>query len=341
MINIIKTVEAEVVAIEHQLEETKKMLIVDWSLGNTCNYTCSYCPPDTHSGTHPFVEKEDILSFTEKVLSHYRDELGQEICFLYTGGEVTIFDDFMDLIKIQKESGNSIGISTNGSRPVRYWEQAREYLDHISISYHSDHTNVDHFIRVINCIKNHSLTHVNIMMKPEACDECINIAYRVLEETDEVTIDLQIVLENFQKPYEYTDEQTENILKAGADINSKLKLKRERKPYRGLMRLQYSNGTNELIKPGVILTNNMNAWKGWECNVGVEQLVIDMHGNVKRSWCGHTGVVGNVRDEKIDFPKASYTCPVERCTGGITDIMTTKVRPKPIENYELEVEAEF
>src|SRR5688500_7420572 len=95
-----------IVGIEQQTPEIGNILVVDWSLGNTCNYTCSYCPAETHSGSHPFMNIEHVLAFSKRINEHYRERLGREICFLYTGGEVTLFDDFIPLIKAQNQAGN-------------------------------------------------------------------------------------------------------------------------------------------------------------------------------------------------------------------------------------------
>lgn len=314
----------EIVGIEHQSKDIGNILVVDWSLGNTCNYTCSYCPPDTHSGSHPFIDKDHVLEFSRRINEHYKEGLGREICFLYTGGEVTQFEDFIPLIKAQSEAGNKIGISTNGSRPLRYWDDAMAYLDYVSISYHSEHTNLDHFIRVINAIKYDVQTHVNIMVKPERFAQCIDAAYRIHRETSEVTIDVQIVLEDFQRPYDYTDDQKQIILNTNREINSDLKLTRARTPFRGLMKLRYKDDTEELIKAGDILIRRLNAWKGWTCNVGIEELVINMHGDIFPSWCGKVGKLGNIRDQQLQFPVSGYECPADWCTGGITDIMVSK-----------------
>jgi MoaA/NifB/PqqE/SkfB family radical SAM enzyme len=316
----------KIVGLEQQTPEISNILVVDWSLGNTCNYTCTYCPAETHSGSHPFMDIEKVLAFSRRINQHYKEGMGREICFLYTGGEVTLFKDFIPLIKAQHAAGNKIGISTNGSRPVRYWEQARKYLEYVSISYHSDHTKLNHFIRVINAVKDHVQTHVNIMVKPEYFDKCIEAAYRVHEETSEVTIDVQIVLENFQRPFPYTDEQRQKILSVGQEIGEKLKLKRERRPFRGLMKLRYDDGSQELIKAGDVLIRRLNSWKGWKCNVGIEELVVNMHGDIFPSWCGKVGKLGNIRDEQLTFPTTGYTCPQDWCPGGISDIMVTKTK---------------
>jgi MoaA/NifB/PqqE/SkfB family radical SAM enzyme len=316
----------KIVGIEQQTPEISNILVVDWSLGNFCNYTCTYCPPETHSGSHPFMDMEHVLAFSRRINRHYKEGMGREICFLYTGGEVTLFDDFIPLIKAQHAAGNRIGISTNGSRPVSYWLEARKYLEYVSISFHSDHTKLDHFIRVINTCKDHVQTHVNIMVKPEYFDRCIEAAYRVHEETDEVTIDVQIVMENFVRPFPYTQEQRDKILSVGQEIGAKQKLTRERKPFRGLMKLRYEDDSQELVKAGDIITRKLNSWKGWKCNVGIEELVINMHGDIFPSWCGKVGKIGNIRDEDIRFPSSGYLCPQDWCPGGISDIMVTKTK---------------
>lgn len=315
---------SELISIKHELERINNIMVVDWSVSNVCNYRCSYCPPNTHSGSYKFVPIEDILDFSNRVVKHYKDQLGKEIYFLYTGGEVTLYDGFLTLIKAQKEGGNKIGISSNGSKDLAFWKEAKKYLQHVSLSYHSEFTDVDHFIDVINEIKDSTFTHVNIMVEPDHFEKCIDAAYRIYEETDEITLDLQVVLRDFQEPYIYTEEQKKIMQEVGDEFNSKQKLKRERIGYRALMKLVYDDGTEKLIKGGDIITQNLNTWKGWECNVGLELLVIDMKGDIKRSWCGDAPIIGNIKDEEIHFPTTPYICTKERCTGGVTDTMVTK-----------------
>jgi MoaA/NifB/PqqE/SkfB family radical SAM enzyme len=314
------------IALKHQSQKTENILVVDWGVSNVCNFRCSYCPTRTHLGDFPFVAIDKILDFSKRINDHYKTKMGKDVYFLYTGGEVTLYKDFLFLIETQKKNGNKIGISTNGSRDLTFWSKAKYFLDNISISYHDEFTDLDHFIKVINTVKDTAFTHVNIMIRPGEVDKCIKAAYRVHDETDEVTIDLQIVLRDFKEPFEYTDDERKIVLDACSDINSKLKLKRERNTYRGLMKLEYDDGSSELIKAGDIVTRKMNSWKGWDCSIGLELMVIDINGDIFRSWCGQAEPIGNVNDEVIKFPNCPFTCPVDWCPGGITDIMVTKVK---------------
>lgn len=316
----------KIIALEHQSKTTENILVVDWSATDVCNYRCSYCPDATHKGQNPFVPINDILGFADKVVDHYKKKLGKDVYFILTGGEVTLYKDFLPLVKKLTEDGNRVGISSNASKPLSFWEQARTYLEHISLSYHSDHTDLDHFIDVVNCVKDHTYAHVNIMVNPLKFDQCIDAAYAIFERTDEITLDVQIVLRDFVEPYEYTDAQRARILEVCADINSRLKLTKERKGYRGLMKWVYQDNNTLLTKPGDIMTNKMHQWKNWQCHIGLEMLVIDVQGNIRRSWCGEGERLGNVKDSVINFPDTPHVCQKEWCTGGISDIMITKKR---------------
>jgi MoaA/NifB/PqqE/SkfB family radical SAM enzyme len=317
---------SEIVALKHQFEKTENIVLIDWGVSNICNYACSYCPERTHAGTYPFTPINEILRFSERITDHYVNQLGKEVYFLYTGGEVTLYKDFIPLIRTQKEHGHKVSISTNGSRSLSFWEEAKNHLFQISISYHEEFTDLDHFIEVINLVKSDVYTHVNIMVQPDRFRQCIDAAYRVLRETDDVTIDLQIVLKDFIEPYPYTKKQRERIIRANKEINENLKLKRQRDSYRGLMRLIFSDGSCELVKPGDILTRNMNAWGGWNCYIGLEILVVDMNGDIYRSWCGDAGKIGNIADPDIFFPTEPHVCGKQFCSGGVTDTMVTKIK---------------
>lgn len=317
---------SEIVALKQESKKIEDIIVIDWGVSNVCNYRCSYCPPDTHKGDCRFVPVEDILAFSDRIVEHYKNKLGREIYFLYTGGEVTLYKDFITLIKAQHEAGNKIGISSNGSQNLEFWKEAKKYLRHVSLSYHSEFTDISHFIDVINEIKDTSFVHVNIMMHPDHFEQCVDAAYRIYEETSDITIDLQVITKNFQEPYDYDDEQRQKMLDISKELNQKLKLTRERTAYRGLMKLVYDDGTERLIKGGEVITEKLHSWKGYHCSIGLELLVIDMQGNIKRSWCGDAPVIGNIKDEDIAFPTEPHICGKEWCTGGVTDTMVTKVK---------------
>jgi pyruvate formate lyase activating enzyme len=93
-----------------------------------CDLRCPFC----HNGSLLEIKKEDILS-KEYVLS----EIEKRSKFIdgvsFSGGEVSLYDEFLDLLKeIKEKFGIEIKIDSNGLRP-EFIEKALPYLSHIAI----------------------------------------------------------------------------------------------------------------------------------------------------------------------------------------------------------------
>ncbi len=315
----------ELAAVRHQRSAYSDIVVVDWSMGSVCNYRCSYCPAETHAGTIPFFPIEDVLAFSRRIAAHYR-ALGKQTCFLYTGGEVTVYRDLLPLVRTMRAEGNRVGISTNGSRALGFWREAKHHLNYVSLSYHAEFTPLEHFIDVVNEVRSHATTHVNVMVEPDRFEQCLDAAQQVYDRTEEVSLDVQIVLRDFLEPYPYTDEQRRRILEVSGDLGRRAKITRERDTYRGLMKLVYRDGSEELVKAGDLYTRNLHSWRGWSCAIGLELLVVDMKGDIHRSWCGEGERLGNVRDREWSLPTRPHVCGRDWCTGGVSDVMVTKER---------------
>ena len=72
----------------HDLSFSKEFVVVNWCLGNTCNYACNYCPDYLHDGSSGWLKYDDVETFCERVINHYDD---RKIYFEFTGGEVTMW----------------------------------------------------------------------------------------------------------------------------------------------------------------------------------------------------------------------------------------------------------
>ena len=93
-----------------------------------CNLRCPYC----HNGTILDVRKEEIIP-KEKILADIerRSKFIDGVCF--TGGEPTLYDELLDLIKEIKEKFNlAIKIDTNGLRP-EFVEKALPFADRFAV----------------------------------------------------------------------------------------------------------------------------------------------------------------------------------------------------------------
>ena len=192
------------IRLEHATEYNNDWFVVNWCLGNTCNYKCSYCPTILHDSSHGWPELETIKAFIRKVREHHVDK---NVYFEFTGGEVTMYKHFIDVCKFCAELNVKIGFISNGSRTIRYWEQNKQYFQHVCLSFHPEFANAEHFVDVVKLLHNDVRVHVNIMMSPEKFDYCFKIANDI-KQINTISIALQPLIHDFGDTlYDYTDEQ--------------------------------------------------------------------------------------------------------------------------------------
>ncbi len=307
----------------HVHEKHKDQLIVNWCLTNICNYKCTYCPDELHNGTSRGVELEVAKKFVERVVAEYPDK---KVHFELTGGEVTYYKGFKELIRHIKSLGHYVAIISNGARKIEFWEENLEFLDHIMFSFHSEQGDPEHFQKVIKYTSRKTSVHVNIMMKPENFDLCHELAQSIINESP-VTIALQPLLEGMDgKMFDYTSDQMKVLnsqsLNRSVDVEP---FKGDRYHSRGELILNFKGGEKLRTNSAELISNNFNHWSGWDCNIGLETICVDFYGKLLRGWCGVGGVFGNINDFKIRFPKKPILCNKEQCSCG-QDIMTTKIK---------------
>lgn len=144
---------------------------VYWNLGNTCPYTCSYCPTEHNSGTVPFHNIDLVLGTMNK--------LG-ECVITFGGGEPTYHPEFERILS-EKPKHIRIGVSSNLARPYEFWERIVNKLSLVMATYHIEFTNMDRFLRAADLIylKYKRQGQITIVMVPEKWDECV-AAYETL-----------------------------------------------------------------------------------------------------------------------------------------------------------------
>lgn len=308
----------EYIKLHHADPEHKNWFVVNWCLGNTCNYECSYCPAALHDGSKKWPELETIKNFILKVKEFVPNK---KLYFEFTGGEVTVYKHFLELAQFCKDQKIKIGLISNGARTLRYWEENKHLFDHICLSFHPEHADPMHFIDVVRSVSDVVTTHVNIMMAPESFDECFAIASQVAKIPD-ISLALQPLIVDFGDTlYEYTEEQKEIF----ADQNSLFKIPRTRKhrSYRGSMKTINSDDIVEIKSAHQFIADHSNNWAGWKCWAGLEQLIVDMDGQVYRGWCKVGNAIGHISDPDFKFPTAPVLCDKTMCHCNF-DIMCTK-----------------
>lgn len=309
---------SKIIRLDHRHPDGSKHVLIEWSLGNKCNYACSYCPKHLHDGSIGWHPYETLISFLDSAHEHYHDKLGKGLMVQYTGGEPTVYPRFRDMVKHAHERGYLQGMISNGSRTIRFWESVREFFTKISLTFHREFADPDHYINVVRCVSETTPVHCNITMIPEEFDNNLRMAER-LWELDNVSVLLKPLREEFKgELYPYTQEQLQIMAQARGKPPVHVNW-----PRFG-MKVVYEDGTEEQCRVNEMVINKQNRWKGWECSAGVEQVVVTIEGDVFIGRCRVGGAIGNL-NTGVNFPDKNVICTKEECWC-LTDMLTTKVK---------------
>jgi MoaA/NifB/PqqE/SkfB family radical SAM enzyme len=312
--------EHKYIRLEHSKEDHNDWFVVNWCLGNTCNYECSYCPSALHDGSLKWPEPNVIKNFIARIKDHY---FHKNIYFEFTGGEVTLYRHFIEICQYCTDLGIKVGFISNGSRTIRWWEENKQFFDHVCLSYHPEHADDKHFIEVVKTINNDVRTHVNIMMSPEKFDSCYAVANKV-KNLGNISMALQPLIVDFgDQLYEYNDFQKKIFDKQHELISKHIKFTKTFDYYRGAMKVVYPDGTSQVSSAHRFIGLKANDWSGWNCYAGVEQLIVDMDGSIYRGWCKEGNIIGKIDDTEINLPIEPIVCTKTMCHCNF-DIMSTK-----------------
>ena len=301
------------VRLEHTNPDAGKFVLMEWSLGNKCTFACSYCPAILHDGSLPWQSYDAITTTIEQVVDHYEHVLIQ-----YTGGEPTVHPRFRDILDFGREHGAVQVCITNGVRSVDWWTRTREKLDRVMMSFHHEFMGLEHFLNIAECIQETTELHVNILMLPDRFSELLDVA-NTIRALPNTTVQLKPLRVGFgDELYPYTDAQL-TVLR-----HVRLNWNKNTEYLRNTMTMVHDNGTRiERVARSFAIEGD-NHWKGWQCNVGLETLVVDIDGKVYRGRCKVGGSCGKV-GEALELPTKPIICTVDTCNC-LGDINTTKVR---------------
>ncbi len=298
---------------------------MEWCLGTTGNYSCSYCPDSLHDGAHSFPAVATAMRFARALLDHCGAN-GCDVTFQFTGGEPTLYAGLLPLARAVKERGAATAIISNGSRPPDWWRAAIPCLDAVSLTYHIEFA-TPRFRDVLQLLSSSMRTHVNVTMWPPRFADCLAAAEALARECPQATFTLKPLLLDFgDKLYPYTEEQ-KDILKnrwigKGGNPPS---------PHgRGQMLLA-GPGAVERVRPGELIVSGRNRWSGWRCYAGLELLSIRPSGDVYRSLCREGGRLATIHDKTFRWPDRPIVCTKASCHC-VTDILTTKLSPEKEES---------
>jgi MoaA/NifB/PqqE/SkfB family radical SAM enzyme len=270
---------------------------VQWSIGNTCNWSCEYCPTYLHNGSKPWPDKEVAFNFALKLIA-LKEEKDLDMRVEFVGGEVTLCPYFIELSQFLHQADIKIEMISNGSRTEKWWSRCAPYLHKVNLTYHPHNTDPTHYKDIILLLKQYNVEVTSmIAYVPDLRDICETVFAKCVEHNIPVYKKILVDKQHGTNKhfYNYQPDDIEEL------NNQQLKE----------WEVVDDDGVRH-IHSNEVLSNELNQFKGMTCCLGQTGIVIDMHGNVRLSYC-YQGKVGNIKDDHLSIEYREATCKQDKC----------------------------
>jgi organic radical activating enzyme len=319
-------------------------LSLQYAFTNVCNYSCNYCWPHAHSGTSRWPDYNTVCKSFDHIISVYKNDIGKKTIRLHIqGGEPTLWPKLGEFAKfIYETHGCRVTMSTNGSRTLRWWEEYSDYFDDIMISVHHEFCDIEHIKAVADLIynKNNTMVSAAVMMDPKAWDKCKDIIDNLIEHHVPWLVKSWMLVDEHEYVVKdmYSKENFEYL-------ENKIKRKPpieyiDRMKSLGAIQLDYTDayihfedGSVTKFKAFDVMSNRVNHFFGWNCNLVQDRLVVQDNGEIYGS-CGQrtlfdTGTLNIFDDDFVERFTKDIIKPVkcqQLVCGCNSDIKLTKYK---------------
>lgn len=278
-------------------------LKIEWNIGKRCNFDCTYCPAEIHDNHSPHTDIE-ILKIAVDKLSNIQKPLR----ISFTGGEPCVHPKITELFEYTRNHASWINVTTNGTRKPQWY--ADQSLDHIVFSLHFE---TEEWSRCLqNIIDTNNLVDIPIQVNVMAHHEYMEHVKNAVEILETSKIKYVIRRIRWTEKHDrfddmrYKSEDLDWILSKEATSLPNCEVDGE-----------YYIHANDIIK------KHQNQFKGWQCNIGLESLMINWDGEVHRATCRVGGSLGNIYKGSFKASKSPVVCTRKWCTCA-ADIPITK-----------------
>jgi len=300
----------------------ENILVVDWWLGNVCNYKCSYCFKGANDGD----KRVPNLDSYENNLDYFLNKIEEsnlKAYYIISGGEPTVYPH-LDLIlkKIKShKSYNKHLLVTNGSRTLSWWERNKNLLDEVAISFHIENANLKHILEVCKIIKKSDVT-LTIMMNNTRFDDCVNahnffIKNNILEYAN-LNVKALSTPDSINL-MSYTNDQN-LFIKSNYYYMCNSKKEQQSNVHVNLETVIGVDKENNIYK---VVTNQLAHidpnFTDWECKIGTEHISITFDGEIRAN-CRekifdkeYNLYKGDLESENFNFLNKPVKCTVGRC----------------------------
>lgn len=307
------------------IRQRDNVLQLTWVLNNICTNHCDYCPPTLHSGTNHHYDWEHANTFIDRLLKKY-----PKIHCSISGGEPTVSPFFPDLVKKFYNAGQTVGLTTNGARSVRYWEEISSYFSYICFSYHPQFHD-DKLLEKAIAASRFTNSTVRIMMDSRYWDRAVSMYEQCAKISTIRTESVRVLSEMADRHVgnEYNSEQLKWMTDNSAvlpttSVGSENIFGQVRSSKTGAS-FYYEDGTYDTHgDTNTLITRGDNDFRGWACNIGIESLFIHFDGSIKKGNCLQGGNLFHINDHEVNaLPNSGELCVQGICHCG-TDVNITK-----------------
>ena len=295
-------------------QDNPQNLIVQWNLGNVCNYSCEYCPSYLHNGQIQWPELDIIKNTLLKIKNRFPNKT---LRIELLGGEVTLKKDFIEVMSFIKEQQCRSLILTNGSRTLDYWKKLATNLDEVILTFHPQFADKDHYNSIIDiCLENKVNPIVHIAMVKDLFWDLTEYQKYLKNRYPDLRIDMLLMMDKEGRHnnkgffYNYEEEQLEYLRNNETGSTSYV--------------AEYSNGERVEYGLNQVRTLGINNFQGFLCGSTTSLIVINFLGVASTSLCRSRPSI-NVFTGDIDSLFEPTVCPLTLCQNP-SDIRTLKIK---------------
>jgi organic radical activating enzyme len=284
-------------------ESDRRLTVVNILINTTCNYRCSYCSEEFYNGRYE-LELKTIQRFLDRAVDHY-GALGRRLYILYSGGEPTLYRNFFELMRYGKALGCYNDCVSNGSRPITWWRKVAPMLDHVSLSFSPEFSDIEKFAKKAQILSQYFLVHINVLMVQRYFTGLIKTLDFFSNISERISVSPKPIRANRMKFDDYTEDEFAFI--RNWELNGKGNPNLRAFP----LLLRFSDGSKVLSTTGGPGVHGFTRFLGWGCEAGVSFISVMFDGNLLSCQNG-VRYLGNIHED-FWFPSESVVCPTDGC----------------------------
>jgi len=302
------------------------VFVITWIINNICNRACDYCPSNLHNGGNHHYDWSHANRLADLMISKHK-----HIHLVISGGEPTMSPWLPDLIKKFTDRGHSVGLTSNGVRTIRYYEELAPMLEYLCLSWHPDPEDPD-FLDKVQAASQHCFTKINLMMPANHWEKSVAMHEQI--KSTNLTWDPVRITQWHDQPrgsasIAYTEQQLEWFVSNNGRVHAWDTIKKYsqqiNKPIPLNSKIITDQGETQL-DPIRLINTDRNSFKGWKCSQGLESLFLQYTGEIGMSNCGQNRNIGWIQDlDQVKWPEHDQICGLDRCSC-VTDIYLSKHR---------------